>query len=425
MTLERFRSPHHRLPALWILRIFPSGSATAGLVRKEDYADEEIAEFLGLPIEFEKGEAKEIRKLLGDLKATLEKSTVSLPARVLSNFSELGKSLNLDPIELKVLEFFACLKSESLLGQALVHRSCRERRTGSSLDVCRILGISKGQASKALAKNGRLVRCGLLQVEATLRGRNTLRFHSAELAKHLVENAYNHAILMKHFGVIRPPAPDLGISDYRHLKVSLDLLIPYLKRVRSTRKVGINVLIYGAPGTGKTQLIRVIGSELGTPVFELDTSDADGDPVKISTRLERLNLAQTYFSGDPVILVFDEAEDILTSSFSERGFVNTYKGWFNQMLENNHQPVCWISNSIETLDPAFARRFDFVLEVPIPPEAQRKSMLREQVGKLVSPQVINHQDGPLTPHRLPVIQSSRPSCQAPITSPPIPVSGSC
>ena len=67
---------------------------------------------------------------------------------------------------------------------------------------------------------------------------------------------------------------------------------------------------------------------------------------------------------------------------------NSHKGWFNQMLENNRQPVLWISNSIYALDPAFARRFDFILEVPIPPKSQRDRILKEKVGKLISPELI-------------------------------------
>jgi ATP-dependent 26S proteasome regulatory subunit len=72
---------------------------------------------------------------------------------------------------------------------------------------------------------------------------------------------------------------------------------------------------------------------------------------------------------------------------------NTHKGWFNQMLENNRQPVFWISNSIETLDPAFSRRFDFILEVPIPPKTQRGRILRKKAGNLASPGLIEHLAG--------------------------------
>jgi SpoVK/Ycf46/Vps4 family AAA+-type ATPase len=128
-------------------------------------------------------------------------------------------------------------------------------------------------------------------------------------------------------------------------------------------------------------------------VFELDTADNDGDPLRAEGRLSVLNLAQTYFHDPAVLLVFDEAEDILTPSPMHRGMANSHKGWFNQMLEKNRQPVFWISNSIATLDPAFSRRFDFILEVPIPPKAQRGRILRESAGKLVSPGLIEQLAG--------------------------------
>jgi len=71
----------------------------------------------------------------------------------------------------------------------------------------------------------------------------------------------------------------------------------------------------------------------------------------------------------------DIAKDILTPSPRDRGVANTHKGWFNQLLENNRQPVFWISNKIESfpgimiastnlidqLDPASLRRFDIKL----------------------------------------------------------------
>ena len=63
------------------------------------------------------------------------------------------------------------------------------------------------------------------------------------------------------------------------------------------------------------------------------------------------------------------------------------------MLQKNRQPVFWISNSIKTLDPAFSRRFDFILEVSIPPKAQRGQILRETTGNLVLPELIEHLAG--------------------------------
>ncbi len=223
--------------------------------------------------------------------------------------------------------------------------------------------------------------------------RGNLEFHSDELARQLLQDAYDPSKLLKAFGVVTPAPPELGMDDFPHLQASLDLLLPYLRKVRSMRKHGVNVLVHGEPGTGKTQLVRVLGRTLGIPVFELDTADKDGDPLGPERRLSALTLAQAYFQDAPILLVFDEAEDILAPSPRDRGMANTHKGWFNQMLEKNRQPVFWISNSIASLDPAFSRRFDFILEVPIAPKTQRLRILREQVGNMVTPGLIDHLAG--------------------------------
>ena len=86
------------------------------------------------------------------------------------------------------------------------------------------------------------------------------------------------------------------------------------------------MLIHGAPGTGKSQLVRVIGQILNIPVLELDTADNDGDPLRAYGRLSVLNLAQTYFHEPAVLLVFDEAEGILTPSITHPGMANSHKG---------------------------------------------------------------------------------------------------
>ena len=46
------------------------------------------------------------------------------------------------------------------------------------------------------------------------------------------------------------------------------------------------------------------------------------------------------------------------------------------MLEENSVPTLWLSNSIRCLDPAFIRRFDMIIELPVPPKKQRERIIR-------------------------------------------------
>lgn len=387
ITTRPLRSQTQRLIALWILRVFSPGFARNHFISRSSYCDRDIAEYLGLPPEFDDESSGKILRMLDKLHASLEKTkNKTLPSLARKNFALVTESLKLNATEQSLLEFYACVEAESVLVDTFRVTS-RIVSSDPPRFLAKILGLPRKPVAKALSPNGRLMKCGLLK-RCNPSEKGGFEIHSEELALRLLHEPCDARKLLKLFCVSPAKPPELGLDDYPHLQESLDLLLPYLKAVRAKRKAGVNVLIHGAPGTGKTQLVRVIGAALGAPVFDLDTSDNFGGPLNAAHRMSVLSLAQTYFHDLPVLLVFDEAEDILTPSLMNRGAAQSHKGWFNQMLETCRQPIFWISNSIDTLDPAFSRRFDFILEVPIPPKSQRVRILRKNAGKLVSSALI-------------------------------------
>jgi hypothetical protein len=52
------------------------------------------------------------------------------------------------------------------------------------------------------------------------------------------------------------------------------------------------------------------------------------------------------------------------------------KSFMNNTLESNPVPTIWISNSIETIDPAYRRRFDYSIEFVTPPFDVRRNLIR-------------------------------------------------
>jgi len=56
----------------------------------------------------------------------------------------------------------------------------------------------------------------------------------------------------------------------------------------------------------------------------------------------------------------------------------------NCLLEENPAPTFWLGNSIDSVDPAFIRRFDWVIELPVPPKAQRERIIRESCGNILT-----------------------------------------
>jgi transitional endoplasmic reticulum ATPase len=192
--------------------------------------------------------------------------------------------------------------------------------------------------------------------------------------------------VLKAFCVRPASPPELELRHFPHLREPLDCLIPYLRNAVAEGRSGVNVLLHGMPGTGKTELSRVVGKALRLPVYEVE-SKATFTPHAVrdheGCRLGSLESADATLAGAPALFVFDEAEDVLSSSPFVRSAADANKAWFNEILERNRTPVIWISNRIQGLDPAFARRFDMVLEVPVPPRAERRRLVSATVGELV------------------------------------------
>lgn len=74
---------------------------------------------------------------------------------------------------------------------------------------------------------------------------------------------------------------------------------------------------------------------------------------------------------------------MVTTSSAKKGIAQTRKAWVNRTLESNAVPTLWLSNSIRGIDPALIRRFDMVLELPIPPKCHRRRILNAACANLL------------------------------------------
>jgi transitional endoplasmic reticulum ATPase len=144
-------------------------------------------------------------------------------------------------------------------------------------------------------------------------------------------------------------------------------------------------LLYGKPGTGKTQLARALARDLGVTLYQVRVAGDGGLALPRHERFSSFQLCQTLLQNRADVLVlFDEVEDAFPSAllqaFGEEP--RKEKGWVNRLLEDNPVPAFWLTNKVEEIDPAFIRRFDIVLEVPVPPRYVRRQMLAKEVKGL-------------------------------------------
>ncbi len=380
---------------LWVLRILVTLNGHKEFIERRGFDDDNIAEFIGIKARI-KGKKFKPKKVLAELQALLfsfEKDAKSIqnPKFLTENIHKLSTLVGLNKTDHAILEFTVLLKNEPLLRSSCYylgdHFSLGKLYAALSL----LLNLTEREIRRSLSPKGTLINSGLLSVEHRNYA-NTLDDKLNLLSDQFSEIIYSNIVdpmdLLKS-SISKSHTPELNLKDYKHLKKELHILKPYLKKSVASNRKGVNVFIYGVPGTGKTELAKVLIEALGYELFEVSSENEYGEPINAMQRLRAFRMAQNFLANQNSILLFDEVEDI----FSDGGFFSestaqTHKAWINRILEENPIPCLWLSNS-SNIDTAFIRRYDMVFELPVPPKKQREKIITQNCSSFLDKPAIS------------------------------------
>lgn len=143
--------------------------------------------------------------------------------------------------------------------------------------------------------------------------------------------------------------------------------------------LGMRVLFYGPSGTGKTLTASLLGKQFNMPVYRVDLSQMISKWVGETEK----NLARVFdiAENNKWILFFDEADAL----FSKRGSVsdsndrrsNQEISYLLQRVEDYNGTIVMATNLKDNIDEAFARRFQQVIEFPMPDKFIRAEMWKQ------------------------------------------------
>lgn len=296
-----------------------------------------------------------------------------------TNLYVVAEALALDAVEIAVLRLVLHLAVERPLRKAGQLVSA-DNFSAAMMQMAHLLDVPRKALRRAVGKRGKLRRYGLLSCRDDMRREvcdleDALQWGDLFDADDFVLEKQERAQLLRSC-LLPVENATLAWDDFAHIGALRETLLHYLRHALAGGQRGVNVLLYGAPGTGKSQFAAALARELTVPCFAPLREDDDGDPLDGEARLCKAQVAQSLLGGDKALLVFDEVEDVFAGALFTRSVAQSHKGWMNALLETNPVPMVWISNDVSCMDPAFVRRFDIVLEMPDLPVVRKEALFR-------------------------------------------------
>ncbi len=170
------------------------------------------------------------------------------------------------------------------------------------------------------------------------------------------------------------------ISSYAVEKESVEIARKLL-----SADAPLNILLYGAPGAGKTEFAKSIARDCALRVF---TFQNDTELNKRENILCRLNCLLSINKADSVIVI-DEADTILettaasfASFFGGNNRSSAKKGTVNKIFENCNNRVIWIVNHTNQIEESTKRRFTYSIFFNEMPEQTLRSIAFTRLKKV-------------------------------------------
>ena len=151
---------------------------------------------------------------------------------------------------------------------------------------------------------------------------------------------------------------------------------------------GINILLYGVPGTGKTEYVRSFSTKMKYGLYEIlcgnNQKNINGNSF---SRYSSFYACQNTIPSNKSIILIDEADEMLNGT-SFGGFLslfggapsrNTEKNKINELLDSSTSINFWITNHFDNIDASTRRRFDYSIEFREFDYEQRMNVWRTSV----------------------------------------------
>jgi transitional endoplasmic reticulum ATPase len=149
------------------------------------------------------------------------------------------------------------------------------------------------------------------------------------------------------------------------------------------------LLLYGQPGTGKTEIARLMARSAGCEFLSADLTTLKGSYIGESGKNVRALWEKARISGKAVIFV-DECDGVFarrggtTTDAAVEEITNAFLPMWDGLESKGQIWVIGATNKRERIDEALDSRFGEKLEIGLPEPAERVEILKLEMSKLES-----------------------------------------
>lgn len=238
------------------------------------------------------------------------------------------------------------------------------------LTILKMNYYNADMARKSLLDKGLFVKFSMCDSKVELSG--TIRA--------IIENdLINTELQIKEALLGKKQKSTLKWTDFDFLENKKDLASKLLSASCKNKKMGINILLYGTVGSGKTEFAKLLANNAQIDMFSVISKQGKKEALR-EERLQDLYSKQAILERtNNSCILFDEAEDVMNRGFSEYGKAS--KSYLNQIIEKTPVPIIWTTNNILDVDAAFLRRMTYTIEFEKLSEETRLTIWEKAVRK--------------------------------------------
>jgi len=227
---------------------------------------------------------------------------------VAANLVAFANAVNLDPLEADILQFVFYTDFD-----ATFERLCTDIVETRAIDTLGLTSLCIRRKPTEVwdrLLRGPLNELRLVDVAGGSNGGDRFTFYVPYRIVRALTPPSETVADMERQLIGEPLLPTLDPPAYDHVAQERDFVLRLLRGAEGRK--GINILLYGGPGTGKSEFCKMVAREVGRDLFAVGETDECGEEPSRNDRLDALRLAdQLAGRRGKALLLFDEMEDIL------------------------------------------------------------------------------------------------------------------